>query len=158
YGLLVAMDELLDYLRARKDTELVLDLNFLREIGEACEITPFRFMAGIQESLFDSPRFQFAADSIRRVKARFEQVRIVREDMAYVVSRRLLAKNDGQRKQVRKHLEKFTKLYAAMAEHIDEYVELFPIHPAYLEVFEQVNVVEKRDLLKALSKQMENLG
>lgn len=157
YGLLVAMDELLDYLRARKDTELVLDLNFLREIGEACEITPFRFMAGIQESLFDSPRFQFAADSIRRVKARFEQVRIVREDMAYVVSRRLLAKDDGQRKQVRKHLEKFAKLYTSMAEHIDEYVELFPIHPAYLEVFEQVNVVEKRDLLKALSKQMENL-
>lgn len=157
YGLLVAMDELLDYLRARKDTELALDLNFLREIGEACEITPFRFMAGIQESLFDSPRFQFAADSIRRVKARFEQVRIVREDMAYVVSRRLLGKNDQQRKQIRKHLEKFTKLYTAMAEHIDEYVELFPIHPAYLEVFEQVTVVEKRDLLKALSKQMENL-
>jgi hypothetical protein len=157
YGLLVAMDELLDYLRARKDTELVLDLNFLREIGEACEITPFRFMAGIQESLFESPRFQFAADSIRRVKARFEQVRIVREDMAYVVSRRLLSKNDQQRKQIRKHLEKFTKLYTSMAEHIDEYVELFPIHPAYLEVFDQVTVVEKRDLLKALSKQMENL-
>ena len=157
YGLLVAMDELLDYLRARKDTELVLDLNFLREIGEACEITPFRFMAGIQESLFESPRFQFAADSIRRVKARFEQVRIVREDMAYVVARRLLNKNDQQRKQIRKHLEKFTKLYASMAEHIDEYVELFPIHPAYLEVFDQVTVVEKRDLLKALSKQMENL-
>jgi hypothetical protein len=157
YGLLVAMDELLDYLRGRKDTELALDLNFLREIGEACEITPFRFIAGIQESLFDSPRFQFAADSIRRVKARFEQVRIVREDMAYVVSRRLLGKNDQQRKQIRKHLENFTKLYTEMAEHIDEYVELFPIHPAYLEVFEQVTVVEKRALLKAISKQMENL-
>ncbi len=155
-GLLVAMDELLDYLRARKDQELVLDLNFLREVGEACELTPFRFVAGIQESLFDSPRFQFAADSIRRVKARFEQVRIVREDMAYVVSRRLLAKTDGQRTQVRKHLEKFTRMYAAMAEHLDEYVEMFPIHPSYLEVFEQVTVVEKRDLLKALSRQMES--
>ena len=157
YGLLVAMDELLDYLRSRKDQQLVLDLNFLREIGEVCELTPFRFIAGIQESLFDSPRFQFAADSIRRVKARFEQVRIVREDMAYVVSRRLLAKTDKQKKLVRKHLENFTNLYAAMAEHLDEYVDLFPIHPAYLEAFEQVTVVEKRDLLKALSKQMESL-
>ncbi|MEI7845475.1 MAG: DUF6079 family protein [Chloroflexota bacterium] len=157
FGLLVAMDELLDYLRGRKDQQLVLDLNFLREIGEACELTPFRFMAGIQESLFDSPRFQFAADSIRRVKARFEQVRIVREDMAYVVSRRLLAKTEAEKKQVRKHLEKFTNLYAAMAEHLDDYVDLYPIHPAYLEVFEEVTVVEKRDLLKALSKQMESL-
>lgn len=155
-GLLVAMDELLDYLRSRKDQELVLDLNFLRELGEACELTPFRFIAGIQESLFDSPRFQFAADSIRRVKARFEQVRIVRDDMAYVVSRRLLAKTEQQKRQVRKHLEKFTPLYATMAEHLDEYVEMYPIHPAYLEVFEQVTVVEKRDLLKALSHQMES--
>ena len=156
YGLLVAMDELLDYLRGRKDQQLALDLNFLRELGEACEISPFRFIAGIQESLFDSPRFQFAADSIRRVKARFEQVRIVREDMAYVVSRRLLAKSDAQKQQVRKHLEKFTALYMAMAEHLDEYIDLFPIHPAYLEIFERVTVVEKRDLLKALSRQMES--
>ncbi len=156
YGLLVAMDELLDYLRGRKDQQLALDLNFLRELGEACEISPFRFIAGIQESLFDSPRFQFAADSIRRVKARFEQVRIVREDMAYVVSRRLLAKTDVQKQQIRKHLEKFTALYMAMAEHLDEYIDLFPIHPAYLEIFERVTVVEKRDLLKALSRQMES--
>ncbi len=155
-GLLVAMDELLDYLRGRKDYELVLDLNFLRELGEVCELTSFRFLAGIQESLFDSPRFQFAADSIRRVRARFEQVRIVREDMAYVVSRRLLAKTENQKRQVRQHLEKFASLYADMAEHLDEYVEMFPVHPAYLEVFEQVTVGEKRDLLKALSRQMES--
>ncbi len=154
YGLLVAMDELLDYLRGRKDQQLALDLNFLRELGEACEISPFRFIAGIQESLFDSPRFQFAADSIRRVKARFEQVRIVREDMAYVVSRRLLAKTELQKQQIRKHLEKFTALYMAMAEHLDEYIDLYPIHPSYLEIFEQVTVVEKRDLLKALNRQM----
>jgi hypothetical protein len=156
HGLLVAMDELLDYLRGRKDQELALDLNFLRELGEACELTPFRFITGIQESLFDSPRFQFAADSIRRVKARFEQVRIVREDMAYVVSRRLLAKTEHQKQLVRKHLEKFTSLYEAMAEHLDDYVDMFPIHPTYIEVFEQVTVVEKRDLLKALSRQMES--
>ena len=157
YGLLIAMDELLDFLRARQDRQLVMDLNFLREIGEVCEITPLRFMAGIQESLFESPRFQFAADSIRRVKARFEQVRIVREDMAYVISQRLLAKSDKQRKDIRAHLARFTKLYTAMAEHLDNYVDLFPVHPAYLEVFEQVTVIEKRDLLKALSKQMERL-
>ena len=156
YGLLVAMDELLDYLRGRKDQQLALDLNFLRELGEACEISPFRFIAGIQESLFDSPRFQFAADSIRRVKARFEQVRIVREDMAYVVSRRLLAKTELQKQRIRKHLEKFTALYMAMAEHVDEYIDLYPIHPSYLEIFERVTVVEKRDLLKALSRQMES--
>ena len=36
-GLLLVVDELLDYLRTRKDQELILDLNFLREIGEYCK-------------------------------------------------------------------------------------------------------------------------
>ncbi len=42
-GLLLVVDELLDYLRTRKDQELILDLNFLREIGEVCKDLRFRF-------------------------------------------------------------------------------------------------------------------
>ena len=61
HGLLLVVDELLDYLRTRKDQELILDLNFLREIGEVCKDLRFRFMAGIQEAIFDSPRFSFVA-------------------------------------------------------------------------------------------------
>ena len=68
-GLLLVVDELLDYLRTRKDQELILDLNFLREIGEVCKDLKFRFIAGVQEAIFDSPRFSFVADSVRRVVA-----------------------------------------------------------------------------------------
>ncbi|MEP6653259.1 MAG: DUF6079 family protein [Myxococcales bacterium] len=35
-GLLFVVDELLDYLRSRKEQALILDLNFLRELGEIC--------------------------------------------------------------------------------------------------------------------------
>lgn len=153
-GLLIALDELLDFLRARNDRQLVMDLNFLREMGEACEVTSLRFITGIQEALFDNPRFQFAADSIRRVRARFDQLSIVREDLAFVVSQRLLGKTDKQLGLIRKHLEKFTPLYTSMAERLDSFISLFPIHPAYLEVFEQVTIGERRDLLKAISSQM----
>ena len=66
HGLLLVVDELLDYLRTRKDQELILDLNFLREIGEVCKDLRFRFIAGVQEAIFDSPRFSFVADSVRR--------------------------------------------------------------------------------------------
>ncbi len=154
-GLLLVVDELLDYLRSRHDQELVLDLTFLRELGEACRLTRFRFMAGIQESLFDSPRFQFVADSVRRVKDRFEQVRIAREDVAYVVAERLLRKNAQQKGQVREHLQRFTPLYGAMAERLDDFVRLFPVHPTYLDVFERVYVAEKREVLKTLSAEMQ---
>jgi hypothetical protein len=95
-GLLLVLDELLDYLRSRKDQELSLDLSFLREVGEVCKGTRFRFISGVQESLFDNPRFQFVADTLRRVKDRFEQVRIAREDVAFVVAERLLKKTPEQ--------------------------------------------------------------
>jgi hypothetical protein len=155
-GLLLIVDELLDYLRSRHDQELVLDLTFLRELGEACRLTRFRFVAGIQESLFDSPRFQFVADSVRRVKDRFEQVRIAREDVAYVVAERLLHKTAKQKGWIREHLQRFTSLYGTMAERLDEFIRLFPVHPAYLEVFEQVYVAEKREVLKTLSAEMQD--
>ena len=155
HGLLVAIDELLEFLLHRNERELMLDLAFLREVGEACSLVNLRFMAGIQESLFDNPRFQFAADSIKRVRDRFEQVRIVREDVAYVVAHRLLRKNDEQRRLIRDHLQRFTPLYADMAERLDEFVDLFPVHPAYLEMFDQVTILEKRQALREISREME---
>lgn len=156
-GLLVVIDELLEYLAGRNERELILDLAFLREVGETCTTTNLRFVAGLQESLFDSPRFQFAAESIRRVRDRFYQVRIVREDVAFVVARRLLSKSDSQRRQVRAYLEKFAALYELMAERMDEFVELFPVHPAYLEMFERVTVIEKRQALRAVSQEMRRI-
>ncbi|MBN1247678.1 MAG: ATP-binding protein [Anaerolineae bacterium] len=153
-GLLLVVDELLDYLRSRRDQELVLDLTFLREVGEACRLTRFRFIAGVQESLFDSSRFAFVSESVRRVKDRFEQVTIIREDVAYVVAERLLRKTPEQRARIRSHLQQFTPLYSAMAERMDDYVRLFPVHPVYLEIFERVSVAEKREVLKTLSAEM----
>ena len=151
HGLLVVVDELLDYLRGRKEQELTLDLGFLREVGEICSKTRFRFVAGIQEMLFDNPRFNYVADPLRRVKERFEQVRIVREDIAYVVSERLLKKTDQQKALIREHLSQFTTLYNRLNEEMETYVNLFPIHPAYLTAFEKVNVAEKRVALKTIS-------
>jgi uncharacterized protein DUF6079 len=156
-GLLLVVDELLDFLRTRKEQELILDLNFLREVGEVCARTRFRFMAGVQESLFDNSRFQFVAETMRRVKDRFEQVRIAREDIAFVVSERLLKKDAKQKGLIGEHLQRFAKLYGSMNERLDEFVRLFPVHPAYLDTFERVYVAEKREVLKTLSTAMKRL-
>ncbi len=154
HGLLLVVDELLDYLRSRNQQDLILDLGFLREIGEVCKLIRFRFIAGLQESLFDNSKFQFVAESLRRVKDRFEQMRIVRQDVAFVVSERLLQKNEQQKARVREHLQKFTPLYGNMAERLEEFVRLFPVHPTYLEVFELISIAEKREVLKTLSAEI----
>lgn len=157
YGLLLVVDELLDYLRTRKDQEIILDLNFLREIGEVCKDLRFRFIAGVQEAIFDSPRFSFVADSIRRVKDRFEQVLIARKDVKFVVAERLLKKTGEQQSKIREYLTPFGKFYGHMNERMDEFVRLFPVHPDYIDTFERVTAVEKREVLKTLSLAMKKI-
>ena len=156
-GYLLVVDELLDYLRTRKDHDLILDLNFLREIGEVCENLRFRFIAGVQEAIFESPRFSFAADSLHRVKDRFEQVIIARNDVKFVVAERLLKKNAEQQNLVREHLHKFSPFFASLNERMEEFVSLFPVHPDYIDTFERVRIAEKREVLKTLSLSMREL-
>jgi len=156
-GLLLVVDELLDFLRSRKDQELILDLNFLREIGEVCKDLHFRFIAGVQEAIFDSPRFSFVADSIRRVKDRFEQILIARNDVKFVVAERLLKKTGEQQAKIREYLAPFGKFYGHMNERMDEFVRLFPVHPDYIDTFERVTAVEKREVLRTLSLAMKKM-
>ncbi len=151
-GVLFVLDELLDYLRTREERALILDLGVLRELGEVSAVTPFRFIAGVQETLFDNPRFGFVAEQLRRVRDRFEQVRIAREDIAFVVAERLLKKTDAQLAQITEHLRRFTALYPPMADRLNEYARLFPIHPAYIDTFERVYVAEKREVLQTFSR------
>lgn len=157
HGLLLVVDELLDYLRTRKDQEIILDLNFLREVGEVCKDLRFRFMAGVQEAIFDSPRFAFVADSIRRVKDRFEQIVIARNDVKFVVSERLLKKTAEQQALIREYLTPFSKFYGGLNERMDEFVRLFPVHPDYIDTFERVRIIEKREVLKTLSMEMKSI-
>lgn len=154
HGLLFVVDELLDYLDSRGDQQVVQDLGFMREIAESCSELKFRYIAGIQEAIFDSHRFQFISDRIRRVKDRFEQVFIARNDIKYVVSERLLKKTIDQQAHIRNYLTPFAKFYGNMNEQMDEFIRLFPVHPDYIDIFERVTAVEKRQILKSLSISM----
>ena len=157
HGLLLFVDELLDYLRSRRDQELILDLNFLREVGEVSRSLRFRFIAGVQEMLFDNPRFSFVAETIRRVKDRFEQVLIARNDVKFVVAERLLKKTADQQTSIREHLIPFARFYGNMNERMDEFVRLFPVHPDYIDTFERITAIEKREVLKTISQAMKRL-
>ena len=156
-GLLLVVDELLDYLRTRKDQALALDLNFLREIGEITKSLKFRFIAGLQEAIFDNDRFRFVASSLLKVKDRFDQVHIAKNDIKFVVSNRLLRKNTDQMLKIREYLSPFAKYYGDMNERMEEFVSLFPVHPDYINIFEHVTAVEKREILKTLSLSMRNI-
>lgn len=156
-GYLLVIDELLDYLKSRTQMDLMLDLGFLRELGEFIKNSRFRMICGVQEALFDNPSFSFVATTLLKVKDRFEQAIIRREDIAYVVSERILKKDAEQKARIREHLQKFCSLYKNMAERLEEFVELFPIHPAFIETFQRVYLAEKREVLKTISATVKSI-
>jgi hypothetical protein len=53
---------------------------------------------------------------------------------------------------IREHLQKFCSLYSNMSERMEEYVNLFPIHPSYIEVFNKIYIIENRHILKNISE------
>ncbi|HID99179.1 MAG TPA: ATP-binding protein [Thiotrichaceae bacterium] len=151
-GVLLVVDELLEYLRARTDQELILDLSFLREIGEVCKDLRFRFIAGLQETIFDNQRFEFVSNALRRVKDRFEQILITRQDIKFVVAERLLKKSDEQTAEIETYLRRFATRYANINERMAEFCSLFPVHPDYIDTFERITIIEKREILKTLER------
>lgn len=153
-SVLLIVDEFLEYLRARHDRDLILDLSFLREVGEVTKHLRFRFVAGVQEAIFDSSRFQHVADSLRRVKDRFTQVLLARQDVSFVVAERLLKKSADQQHKIRACLTAFAKFYGSMNERMDDYVRLFPVHPDYIGTFERLVFTEKRGALVTLRDQI----
>lgn len=150
-GYLIVIDELLSYLRTRNGRQIILDLAFLQTMAEMCSKSPLRLVCGVQESIFDSPEFSFVSDTLKKVGDRFTQLIITKEATAYVVSERILKKNRQQKYFIRKHLEKFASLYTGMSSRLDEFVDLFPIHPSYIDVFNRIYIIENRHILENIS-------
>ena len=164
-GLLLVIDEMLDYLRALgNDQNVILAFGLMRELGEFAnerdengEFYGFRFIGGVQEAIFDSDRFAFVSTSLARVAERFAQVKIAKTDVKFVVAERLLKKTPEQLKAIKSHLAKFTKCYEPLLANMDEYAAMFPVHPDFINVFEQMRRVEKRRVLDTLSEKISQI-
>ena len=150
-GYLIIVDEFLSYLSSRDEREIVLDLEFFRALGEMCSKSKLRVVFGMQEKIFDNPRFSFVADTLKHVSDRFTQLIITKEATSYVVSERILKKTPEQKALIRKYLEKFCGLYTGMSSRLEEFVDLFPIHPSYIDVFNKIYLIENRHILKNIS-------
>lgn len=150
-GYLIVIDELLSYLTSRDERQIVLDLAFLQSMAEMCSKSRIRLICGVQEKVFDNPRFSFVSETLKKVGDRFTQIIITKEATAYVVSERILKKTPEQKAMIRQHLEKFSGLYSGMSSKMEEFVDLFPIHPSYIDVFNKIYVIENRHILKNIS-------
>lgn len=150
-GYMIVVDEFLSYLTSRDERQIVLDLEFFRALGEMCSKSKLRVIFGVQEKIFDNPKFSFVSDTLKKVSDRFSQLIITKEATSYVVSERILKKTPEQKAWIRSHLENFSELYTGMSSRLEEFVDLYPIHPEYIDVFNKISVIETRHILKDIS-------
>ncbi len=158
FHFLIVIDELLEYLKGRKPNELHNDLMLLRQLGEACDNTRFKLMFGVQELLYRSPEFQFQADMLNKIEDRYADLIITKEDVSYVVKERLLKKNLHQKSKIREHLLKYAHLFEGINTNLNEFIDLFPVHPNYVSYFEKIkHGKSQREILKVLSVKFEDI-
>ncbi len=155
---LVVIDEMLEYLKGRNPTALNNDLMLLRQLGEACDNSRFKLIFGVQELLYRSPEFQFQADMLNKIEDRYADLIITKEDVSYVVKERLLKKDIHQKAKIREHLLKFAHLFEGINTNLNEFIDLFPVHPNYVSYFEKIkHGKSQREILKVLSVKFQDI-
>ena len=158
-GFLLVIDEMLHYLegQAEKGT-LAHCLPVLQALGQQCSRGHFRFMFGVQEMIYHSQKFAFAGQLLLQGKDRYRDLTIRREDVSFVVENRLLGKTDEQKNLVREHLKQFIHLFPDMHAHLQDYVDLFPVHLSYFDNFQKIRQGQsQRQVLKTISQQFEQI-
>lgn len=156
---LIIIDELLEFLKGRPQNDLIRDFSFLRKIGEFCDNSRFKFICGIQEILYQSAEFQFAQEILLKIEDRFSDVLITKDDISFVVKNRLLKKDEHQKDKIRNHLIQYQSFFDSLNNNLNEFVELFPIHPKYIEYFSQIkHGKNQREILKVLSEKFNKIA
>ena len=85
-GFLVVIDEMLAYLKGKTTPDkLNQDLQVLQALGQACDSSKFKFVFGVQEMIYQSSEFQFAALTCSKVNDRYKDIMITKEDVAFIV-------------------------------------------------------------------------
>jgi len=158
-GLLIVIDEMLEFLKGRDNRQLNEDLMFLRQLGEACDRSRFKIIFGVQELLYEVNEFYHQQQMLQHLEDRFDDLLITKEDVAFVVKQRLLLKDEAQKVKIRTYLSKFSHLFSDLQNRFSEYVELFPVHPEYISNFEKIKQRKKhREILKTLSFRFEEIA
>jgi hypothetical protein len=155
---LLVIDEMLEYLKGRNPTALNNDLMLLRQLGEVCDNSRFKLMFGVQELLYRAPEFQFQAEMLNRVEDRYSDLTITKEDVSFVVKERLLKKDLHQKAKIQEHLLKFAHLFEGINTNLNEFIDLFPVHPNYVSYFEKIkHGKSQREILKVLSVKFKDI-
>lgn len=147
-GLIVIIDEISDFLKQKSRQQINKDIQFLRILGQVSQAIDFMMIGSMQENVFSNPKYIDEAESFGRVSQRFDIVTITREDIEKVISNRVLKKTLAQKKELDDLLTDYKKSFPPVNTDPDQYINLFPIHPFVIRIFNELPYFEKRGAIQ----------
>jgi ABC-type cobalamin/Fe3+-siderophores transport system ATPase subunit len=155
--LVVIVDEISDFLKQKTKEKITRDVQFLRVIGQVAQENDFMFIGAMQEHIFTNPKYVDEADSIGRVAERFQIITISREDIKKVIANRVLHKTREQRIELENLFSGYIKHYPDIQQNLDEYIDLFPLHPYVIQIFSELPYFEKRGIIQFTLQEVEKI-
>ena len=146
-GLVVIVDEISDLLKQKSKAMMAYDLALLRELGEVSQDSDFLYIGAMQEHVFTNSKYVDQAESIARISRRFVTVTITKEDVARVLTERVVRKDSDQRLRLETLLADHRQYFPNLVQQFDRYLDLFPIHPYVVDVFERLPYFENRGII-----------
>lgn len=144
----VIIDEISDFLKQKTRTKINRDTQFLRILGQVSTSLDFIFIGSMQENVFTDPKYLDEAMSFGRVAERFHIITISREDIKKVIAERVLKKTVAQKDTIDSLLDTYKKNYPIIISNIDEFIELYPVHPYVIKLFTELPYFEKRGVIQ----------
>lgn len=156
-GLIVVVDEISDFLKQKDKEKITRDVQFLRILGQVAQESDFTFIGAMQEHIFTNPKYVDEAESFGRVSERFQIITIKREDIKKVIAKRVLNKTREQRLELEKLFSEYTQYYPTIQTNLNEYIDLFPLHPYVIQIFSELPYFEKRGVIQFTIQEVERV-
>ncbi len=157
-GLVVIIDEISDFLKTKLSKELkYADIQFMRVLAQASNSMDFIFMGSMQENIFSSNEFVEEAEGFGRTSERYKIITISKEDIKNVLSKRALKKDISQVEDLKNLLDKYGQQIPQVQNKLIQFVDLYPVHPYVIDIFNQLPYFENRGIIEFATEQVKEI-
>lgn len=133
-GVVVLLDELSEFLRAKQPPALTEDLRFLQFLGEWCRGRPVVVVAALQESIDEVANV--SQRELARIRDRYRTLTLSMRHVEDLVRGRLVSVRPGAEALVERAHAELEAAFPGWGVPRDRFIRCYPVHPATLAVLE----------------------
>ncbi len=137
-GLALILDELSEFLRSKSSPQTFNeDLRFLQFLGEFSQDHPLWIVAALQEQIEHTGEIEY--DLFRKIKDRYPiRLLLTPAHVQDLIAERILRKKESYRLQVETLAAGLAEIYPKKSMDYATFCEIYPIHPATMDLLEEV--------------------